>query len=63
LIAFVGSAIARGEWRGVIAVLLAVAALWRKLRFEERWMRERFGERYDAYADRVPALIPFWPKR
>ncbi len=63
LLAFVGSAMARGEWRGVIAVVLAGSALWRKLRFEERWMRERFGERYDAYARRVPALVPYWPKR
>lgn len=63
LLALVGSAMARAEWRGVIAVLLALAALWRKLRFEERWMRERFDGQYEAYARRVPALVPFWPKR
>lgn len=60
LIAFIGSAMARGEWRGVLAVLIAWAALWRKLRFEEAWMRERFGEQYIAYCRRVPALVPFW---
>ena len=58
LIAFIGSAMARGEWRGVLAVLIAWAALWRKLRFEEGWMIERFGERYIAYSRRVPALLP-----
>jgi protein-S-isoprenylcysteine O-methyltransferase Ste14 len=59
LLAFVGSAMARGEWRGALAVAIAWAALWRKLRFEERWMREAFGEQYAAYSRRVPALIPF----
>ena len=59
LVAFVGSAVVRGEWPGVLAVLIAWAALWRKLRLEERWMIDRFGERYAAYCKRVPALIPF----
>ena len=59
LIAFIGSAWARDEWRGVPAVVLAWLAIWRKLRFEERWMLEIFGERYADYRRRVPALIPF----
>jgi protein-S-isoprenylcysteine O-methyltransferase Ste14 len=59
LVAFIATAFAVGEWRGVLAVLIAWAALWRKLRFEERWMSERFGEAYAAYRKRVPALIPF----
>ena len=60
LVAFVGSALARGEWRGVLAVVVAWAALWRKLRLEEQWMAERFGDRYLDYRRRVPALVPFW---
>lgn len=63
LVAFIGSAMARGEWRGVVAVLIACAALWRKLRLEERWMAERFGEPYLAYKERIPALVPFWKRR
>ena len=65
LVAFIGSAMARGEWRGVLAVFIAWAALWRKLRLEECWMVERFGEQYKAYCRRVPALIPFskWASR
>jgi len=64
IVAFIGSAMARGEWRGILAVFIAWAALWRKLRLEERWMIERFGERYIAYCRRVPALVPFskWGK-
>jgi protein-S-isoprenylcysteine O-methyltransferase Ste14 len=60
LVAFIGSAVALGEWRGLLAVLIAWAALWRKQRLEERWMTERFGEQYVAYCQRVPALVPFW---
>jgi protein-S-isoprenylcysteine O-methyltransferase Ste14 len=59
LLAFLGSGIARGDWRGVLAFALASAALWRKLRFEERWMREQFGEAYESYSRRVAALVPF----
>jgi protein-S-isoprenylcysteine O-methyltransferase Ste14 len=59
LLAFIGSALARAEWRGILAVAIALWALWRKLRFEERWMREQFGESYQAYSRRVAALVPF----
>jgi protein-S-isoprenylcysteine O-methyltransferase Ste14 len=46
LLALVGSALARAEWRGILAVVIALWALWRKLRFEERWLREQCGESY-----------------
>jgi protein-S-isoprenylcysteine O-methyltransferase Ste14 len=59
LLAFAGSAIALGEWRGILAVALVLWSLWRKLRIEERWMREQFGEAYQAYSLRVAALVPF----
>ena len=59
LLAFIGTAIVRGEWRGVLAVLIVFAALWRKLRLEERWMTETFGDEYRRYRERTAALIPF----
>ena len=59
LLAFVGTAIAIGEWRGVLAVVLVMLAFWRKLRIEEHWMCEQFGDVYRAYSRRVRALIPF----
>lgn len=59
LTAMIGTVIALGEWRGVAAVLIVLWALGRKLALEERWMREVFGEVYDDYAARVPALVPF----
>ena len=59
LIAFAGSAIARGEWRGVLAVVIVFAGFWRKLKLEERWMIETFGDAYLRYRAKVRALIPF----
>jgi protein-S-isoprenylcysteine O-methyltransferase Ste14 len=59
LLAFAGTGLARGEWRGVLAVVIVFLALWRKLRLEERWMQEQFGEQYRAYKHRVAALVPF----
>lgn len=59
LLAFIGSALPRGEWRGVAAVLLVALALWRKLKLEERWMGETFGARYAAYKRETKALVPY----
>jgi len=59
LLALLGSALALGQVRGVLAVLLAAAALWRKLRNEERWMEQQFGEAYRQYRRRVRALVPY----
>jgi protein-S-isoprenylcysteine O-methyltransferase Ste14 len=59
LLAFIGTAIARDQWRGWLAVLIGLAALWRKLRLEERWLTEQFGDSYRRYRDKVAALIPY----
>jgi protein-S-isoprenylcysteine O-methyltransferase Ste14 len=59
LLGIIGSAVALGEWRGLLAVALVFGALWHKLRLEEKWMRAQFGESYEAYARRVAALVPY----
>jgi protein-S-isoprenylcysteine O-methyltransferase Ste14 len=59
LLALFGTALAVGEWRGLLGVVLAGAAYWRKLKIEEAVMRRQFGETYSEYAAHVPALIPF----
>ena len=59
LLMFAGTALAVGEWRGVLAVAIAAASFWRKLRLEEAVMRGQFGEAYERYAEEARALIPF----
>jgi protein-S-isoprenylcysteine O-methyltransferase Ste14 len=59
LFGFLGSAIARGHWSGLLAVALFFLSALRKYRLEERWMRERFGADYEAYRARVKAIVPF----
>ncbi len=59
IVAFAGTALARGEWRGLVAVAIAFAALWRKLRVEERWLTAEFGARYADYCRQTHALVPF----
>jgi protein-S-isoprenylcysteine O-methyltransferase Ste14 len=58
LLGFAGSALARDQWRGVLALPIAWLAFWLKLRVEERWMLETFGDAYARYRAEVPALIP-----
>ena len=57
LLALAGTALATGEWRGVLAVACAVLAFALKIRVEESRMRETFPE-YEGYRRRVPALVP-----
>ena len=44
-------------------LLVAVVSYWAgtivRVRLEEALLREAFGERFTAYAERVPALLPF----
>lgn len=58
LTGFLGTAIAIGQVRGVLAFLLVLVSLWVKWRLEEKWMREEFGQTYAEYARRVPAVVP-----
>lgn len=59
LVAFLGSAIARPRWAGVLAFVLVFAALWRKLRVEERWLETSLGTPYAQYRRTSWALVPF----
>ncbi len=57
LLAFLGMAVTIGEWRGLVAVLLAWVSLAVKSRAEEKRMRETFPE-YAEYARGTPAIVP-----
>jgi len=59
LVAFFGTALAIGEWHALIGVALLAMAFWRKLRLEERWLCELFGEPYRNYMRHVKALVPW----
>jgi protein-S-isoprenylcysteine O-methyltransferase Ste14 len=48
----------RGEWRCILGVVILALAFWRKLRIEESWMLEQFGDAYRSYRQGVAALIP-----
>jgi protein-S-isoprenylcysteine O-methyltransferase Ste14 len=43
----------------VIAWIVACAFLSQAVKFEERFMEERFGEDYRAYKKKVPSIIPY----
>ena len=58
LLAFAGSALALAEWRGLLALLLVTGSLWLKLRREERWLLEHFGDDYAEYRKTSWALLP-----
>lgn len=59
LTAFAGTAIAVGQLRGVVALVLIFFSLWYKLSLEEKWMRGQFGEVYVEYSRHTRALIPW----
>jgi protein-S-isoprenylcysteine O-methyltransferase Ste14 len=59
LFGFVGTTIALGEWRGVISVAVVFVVLLHKLKLEEKWLHEQFGESYEIYCQKVSALVPF----
>jgi len=57
ILGFLGSAIAIDQVRGVIAVAIVVFSFVRKLRIEEKWLTEEFGEEYLRYKREVRALF------
>jgi protein-S-isoprenylcysteine O-methyltransferase Ste14 len=58
LLAFASIAIARGDLKSFVGCTMMMLALLHKLRIEESWMAETFGDAYAEYRARVPALIP-----
>jgi protein-S-isoprenylcysteine O-methyltransferase Ste14 len=58
LMAIIGTAVALDDYAGVIAILIVTETFVRKLRIEERWLTEEFGDEHRAYRWEVKALIP-----
>ncbi len=58
VLAFAGTVLALGEWRGVLGVLIVLLAFLIKIRDEEQLMLQAFPDVYPQYRRRVKALIP-----
>jgi protein-S-isoprenylcysteine O-methyltransferase Ste14 len=59
LLAILGTALALGEVRGLVALALAFVGWFTKARTEERFLVEEFGAAYLRYRREVKQLIPF----
>jgi hypothetical protein len=57
--AILGSAVWEGRPGGFVAVACFLFGFGWKIRVEERWLTEAFGDAYRVYKQRVKALIPF----
>jgi protein-S-isoprenylcysteine O-methyltransferase Ste14 len=58
LVGAIGRALTIGDWRGILAVVLVLAAHWRKARREESLLTAEFGEEYAAYRRSTGFLFP-----
>jgi protein-S-isoprenylcysteine O-methyltransferase Ste14 len=58
LLASLGTAMAIGEWRCALGMVIILLALIVKIGQEERLMMETFPKTYPQYRQRVKALIP-----
>lgn len=58
LIAILGSVVLIGRWNALIGFALVAASFVIKLRIEERFMAEQFGDAYQLYKKEVAALVP-----
>jgi protein-S-isoprenylcysteine O-methyltransferase Ste14 len=58
LLLFFGNALMVGDWRGLLAVAIVFISFWRKLRLEENWLSQHFGDVYVQYRKQTKAIIP-----
>lgn len=58
LLGCIGAALVLGEWRGILAVVLLLAAHARKALREESFLTQEFGEEYSAYRRSTGFLFP-----
>lgn len=58
LFAITGTALAQGEWRGLLALTIALIVWSIKARKEESWLRDEFGAQFDEYSQRTGFLLP-----
>ena len=59
LIAIVATMLMRGTIITLTGSAIIAVGIYVKARVEEEFLRQQLGESYDAYARRVPMLVPF----
>jgi len=59
LLAFVGSALAADRVAGIVSLAILLYATLPKIRLEEAWLTEEFGDEYRRYRREVKGLVPF----
>jgi len=62
LLAVAGTAVAIGEWRGLVALALLGANYFVKAKREDRILASRFGERFTEYKRQAGFLLPKWER-
>lgn len=63
IVALIGTAMARDQWRGVLAVFLLWTSFTIKRLKEEQFMRQTFGSQYTDYARATGAIFPLLFRR
>jgi protein-S-isoprenylcysteine O-methyltransferase Ste14 len=63
IVALAGTAVARDQWRGVVAVALMWVAFTIKRMKEEQFMRQTFGAHYLEYSQTTGAIFPLLLRR
>ncbi len=58
LLALLGTAVARGEMRGLLAVAIAWLSFYWKARREESFLTQEFGEKFEAHAKQTGMFLP-----
>ena len=59
LLAIAGTTLATGYLAGVFFLVLALSIFLVKIRMEERFLEDEFGQEYAGYKGEVKALVPF----
>ena len=60
LLAMLGTAIAQGEWRGLLAFCLGLLSFWIKASREEAWLTREFGTSFEAHRRHAGFFLPRW---
>ena len=58
-LALLGTTLAIGEWRDLLALAMAFMAIFLRVRAEDALMAEAFGASYEIYRRGTPALVPY----